>query len=192
MPNQNATETSGFGSAYLTSAQPSLASSSSAPPASGFGSAYSSPSPQTQEIPNNGNSSAPPLASDPDEPWYKKVWDFANTPLTEQFGIPSEREGAGGFERAAEHIVSGLTSPLSIALTVATLPFGGEGGLLAGAGESAALRETGAFTAEEITNAIGASKVAATAFKSAPDFEPIIKGALEAGGHDLGLVNRAK
>src|ERR1700728_1618690 len=89
-----------------------------------------------QNIPNNGN---PPPRDDSDDPWYKKAWTWANTPLTESFGIPSEREGAGGFERAGEHILSGLTSPLSLALTAATF---GTGGFIESAGASA-LKEAG-------------------------------------------------
>lgn len=135
-------------------------------------------------IPNNGN--LPP--DDSDDPWYKKAWNFANTPLTEQFGIPSEREGAGGFERGAEHILAGLTSPLSLALTAATF---GTGGLIESAGASA-LREGLGWTAAEIADVSKASEVAANAYRDLKPVEPIVRDALTAGGHDLALVDRAK
>jgi hypothetical protein len=125
---------------------------------------------------------------DSSQPWYKRAWDFANTPITESlFGLPEDRPGAGGFERGVEHIVGGLTSPLSLALTAAT--FGG-GGLLESAGATT-LKEAG-LSAEEIANATKASTAALQAIKDAKPIEPYINQALEAGGHDLSLLNRAR
>jgi hypothetical protein len=54
-----------------------------------------------------------------EEPWYSKAWDWANKPL-----VDLHREGAGGFESGAEDVLSGFSSPLSIALTVGTLGSG--------------------------------------------------------------------
>ena len=187
MPDQNTN--SGFGSAYTSPATPSsggyLPASSS-----GFGSAYTSSAPTT--IPNSGKPSTPSSGSD-DESWLHKAWDFANTPLTETLGIPSERQGAGGFERAGEHILSGLTSPLSLALTAATF---GTGGFIESAGASA-LREAGeaaGLSGEEIAanlaNAEKSAKIAVDTSRSLPTAP--IKEALEADGHDLDLVNRAR
>lgn len=51
-----------------------------------------------------------------DEPWYTKAWNWLWKPL---FNVNEKREG--GFTGAAEDIVSGFTSPASIALTVGTL-----------------------------------------------------------------------
>src|SRR6266481_9875561 len=58
-------------------------------------------------------------ASDTNAPWYEKTWDWANKPL-----IDLHRQGATGFEAGAEDVLSGLTSPLSISLTVGTLGSG--------------------------------------------------------------------
>src|SRR5258708_468636 len=69
------------------------------------------------------------------EPWYSKAWEWVNSPLYDlhKFGT---RSGAGTFERGLEtgleDIGSGFTSPLQIALTIAT--FGG--GAVEGAGLS--------------------------------------------------------
>jgi hypothetical protein len=51
--------------------------------------------------------------------WLSKSWDWLNKPL-----LDLHRQGAGGFESGAEDVLSGLTSPLSIALTVGTLGSG--------------------------------------------------------------------
>ena len=141
--------------------------------------------------PNNGQPSAPTqhLYQDSSQPWYKRAWDYANTPLTESlFGLPEDRQGAGGFERGVEHIVSGLTSPLSVALTAATF---GTGGFIESAGMSA-LRESGEFTAEELPQIVKAAQTAQQAFKDSKDIEPVIADALKAGGHDMGLLQRAR
>jgi hypothetical protein len=127
---------------------------------------------------------------DESQPWYKRAWDYANTPITSSlFGLPEERQGAGGFERGVEHIAAGLTSPLSLALGAATF---GTGGWIAGAGETA-LKESGEFTAAEIADAIKGSKAALQAAKSVPAIEPVIGKALAEAGPELpNLVERAK
>jgi hypothetical protein len=51
-----------------------------------------------------------------DEPWYTKAWNWLWKPL---WNANEQREG--GFTGAAEDIVSGFTSPASLALTVGTL-----------------------------------------------------------------------
>ena len=146
-----------------------------------------------QGNPDNGQTPATPtqhLYQDSSQPLYKRAWDWANTPLTESlFGLPEERAGAGGFERGVEHIVSGLTSPLSVALTAATF---GTGGLIESAGASA-LREAG-LSAAEITEATKGSQIAASVLKNTPSIEPVIESAIKAkGGDELwNLVNDAK
>jgi len=127
------------------------------------------------------------MFKDPNEPWYTKAWDALNTPLTEDFGLPTSRAGAGGFERGVEHIVSGLTSPLSLALTAAT--FGG-GGLLESAGAST-LREAG-LTAAEIADVSKASEIATNVAKEMPSAEGAVQQALTAAGHDPALVTKAR
>jgi hypothetical protein len=77
-----------------------------------------------------------PSESEESTSWYGKSWDWLNTPL-----LDLHREGAGGLEAGAEDVLSGLTSPLSIALTVGTL------------GSGTALRALG-LTAKELPVAI--------------------------------------
>lgn len=143
--------------------------------------------------PLSGQSSGPSPSpkfdyQDPNKGWAARAWSWANTPLTASlFGMPEDRPGAGGFERGVEHIVGGLTSPLSLALTAATF---GTGGFLESAGATA-LKEAG-LSAEEIANATKASTAALQAVKDAKPIEPYINQALEAGGHDLSLLNRAR
>jgi hypothetical protein len=108
--------------------------------------------------------------------------------------MPEYREGAGGFERGVEKIASGLTSPLSVALTAATF---GTGGAIESAGATAlkeAVTETGTrlFTDTEIPQIVKASEAAIQAFKDQKAIEPAVNAALEAGGHDLDLLRRAK
>ena len=146
------------------------------------------------QSPLNGQSSSAPTTSS-DDPWYKKAWNWANTPLTTSLlGLPEDRQGAGGFERGVEHIVSGLTSPLSLALTAATF---GTGGFIESAGSTAlkeALTSTGerAFTDAEIESITKGSQVALQAAKDQKAVEPVVQSALEAGGHDLKLLDRAR
>ena len=95
-----------------------------------------------------------PPDEQPDEPWYSKAWNWMNSPLWDlhKYGT---REGAGTFERGLETgletLGSGITSPLSLGLILAT--FGG--GAVEEAG-IAALRSIGV-----------AEKLAPTVVKSA-------------------------
>ncbi len=75
--------------------------------------------------------------------------------------MPEYRQGAGGFERAGEKILSGFTSPLSIALTIGTF---GTAGFLESAG-AAALKEAG-LSAAEIADVAKGSEAAAQAVKT--------------------------
>jgi hypothetical protein len=121
----------------------------------------------------------------------KKAWAWANTPLTTSlFGLPEERAGAGGFERGVEHIVAGLTSPLSVALTAATF---GTGGFIESAGTTA-LKESGEFTAEEIAQIAKGSKIALDTMKAQTPIEPVIADALKAAHtpEELDLLKLAK
>lgn len=128
----------GFG-APVSTPQPNLVSTPAASDPLGFGGSTTAP----PSLGGGVSASAQPDEDGnlPDEGILHKAWRVANTPLTEQFGIPSYRQGAGGFERGAEKILSGLTSPISLLLTAATLPIGGEGGLLESAGSNV-LKET--------------------------------------------------
>jgi hypothetical protein len=150
-----------------------------------------------QNSPNNGQSvsdaGAPeeekPAYQDSSQPWYTRAFSWLNTPLTESlFGIPETRQGAGGIERGIERIASGLTSPLSLGLTAATL---GPGGFIESAGTTA-LKESGEFAAEELPQIIKAAQIAVKSVKDQKSIEPVIADALEAGGHDMGLLDRAR
>jgi hypothetical protein len=108
----------------------------------GGGSSTQTAQPETIKAPK-GNSfdnlfggSAKAPQSDENESPLSQAWSWANKPL-----LDLHREGAGGFEAGAEDVLSGLTSPLSIALTVGTL------------GSGTALRATG-LTAKELPVAV--------------------------------------
>jgi hypothetical protein len=112
----------------------------------------------------------------PSDTWYGKAWELANTPVIEPlldkvFGWENgHRPGAGGFERAIESTAVGLTSPVSLALTAATLPFGGEGGLIESAGANV-LKDTlltgAGRTAEGVAAEVGSFTKAAKAANEA-------------------------
>lgn len=90
------------------------------------------------------------------EGFLDKTWRVLNTPLSESFGIPDSREGAGGLERGAEKVLSGFTSPLSLLLSIGTL---GTGGFLESAGSSV-LKDVLTAGGEGLTDAQAADKVA--------------------------------
>jgi hypothetical protein len=89
-----------------------------------------SPAPApVSKTPSTGNSfdnlfgaqkpSSPRSEPDESQSWLSKAWSWLNEPL-----LDLHRQGAGGFESGAEDVLSGLTSPLSIGLTVGTLGSG--------------------------------------------------------------------
>ncbi len=80
-----------------------------------------------------GATQAPVASSAAREPWYERAWDAANKPL-----LDLHRSGAGPVEGAAEDFASGLTSPVSLVLALATM---GESAL----GEAGAEGLTGAI-----------------------------------------------
>lgn len=90
------------------------------------------PEAETSNLPNP----APPQAQN--QSLLDKAWHFVNTPLAEDFGAPSDIKGVpgflGGVERGAYKVALGLTSPLSLALTIGTL---GTSGFLESAGGTA-------------------------------------------------------
>jgi hypothetical protein len=153
--------------------------SSSEPPASSSSNPFDSLA--TSPLTGQPQEPAQHIYQDSSQPWYKRAWDFAQTPLTESvFGLPEERQGAGGFERAVEHIASGLTSPLSVALTAAT--FGG-GGLIESAGATA-LKESGEFAAEEIPQMIKAGEAATKAAGELSENPNAVTNAIKQAGVD--------
>lgn len=106
-------------------------------------------------------SSAEP--ADPNAPWYKKAWDWANNPVIDEQHIERwlGREDAGGIEKGIYDLIAGLTSPLQIALTVGTF---GSGALLE-AGGATALRAAG-LGAKEIEEVTKGSQLIAKAIKA--------------------------
>jgi hypothetical protein len=112
------------GDPYASFGGHAISSSASSKPASDpyaeFGGSYSPGTEQSPKKYETGN---------PNMPWYERAWDWANTPL-----VNLNSENKGGFVGGTEDVVSGLTSPLSIGLTVATL---GGGALLRGLGLAA-------------------------------------------------------
>jgi len=182
-----------FGGKSVSSSDPQAQSVASTPTPSGDPFASFGGRSISTTTPVNGQPEAPQehLYQDKSQPWYKRAWDWANTPLTESVGgLADSREGAGGFERAGEKILSGFTSPLSIALTAATF---GTGGILESAGANL-LKQTGQFTAEQLPTIVKASEAALEATKALKPIEPVITSALkDAGGETLvNLVNEAK
>ena len=201
MPDQNP-----FANAFTTpDASASSAGASSSASSNPFSNAFSTETTSTSSqtsAPSNPFASAfgsqdngqtqptQHLYQDPSQPWYKRAFDFAQTP-TIDFTHLMSKEGAvgkafgrtsdqGGFERGAENLVSGFTAPLSLALTAAT--FGGSG-LIESAGATA-LKESGEFAAEEIPQILKASQAAV---KAAKDLEPgstAVEDAVRATGID--------
>ncbi|MBS1816214.1 MAG: hypothetical protein JSS87_15190 [Acidobacteria bacterium] len=94
--------------------------------------------------------------NNPNRGFLGRVFDTANTPL-----LDLHREGATGFEAGAEDVLSGLTSPLSLLLTIGTL---GTGGLVESGGV-AALRTAG-LGAEEIGGIAKGAKILSDANKA--------------------------
>src|SRR5581483_11136429 len=131
-----------------------------------------------------GKSLAPPPkeAEDTNAPWYKKAWDWANTPLVDEQSVERwlGREGnASGFEKGVYDLASGLTSPLSIALMIGTW---GSGALFESGG--AAMLSKAGWAAKDIEEVAKGSEVVAQAVKMGKDAE----GALQAAGFNSAKV----
>ena len=164
----------------------------------------SSPSGVSQS-PQNGNGGqtegtaasdrfAPP--EDPNDNWLQKGWHFLDTPITQSLlGWGQYREGAGGFERGVEKILSGLTSPLSLITMAAFAPVG-IGESVAGSvlkegliDEAAPLLEK-ALSPNEATTIVGEFGKAIKAAQSASLSGKPIDEAVEAAGMNPGKYTR--
>ena len=147
-----------------SSAQASPAPTESGTDALGFKVLGGSSAPATS--PDNGQ-------PDPNEGIWAKSWRAINTPLTESLlgWKPTDTPGA---LRGAETIGAGLTSPLSIALTLATF---GTAGFLESAGASV-LKDTLGMSAEQIAQIGKGAEITADAMKT---------GNIGAGKLDLAL-----
>lgn len=109
------------------------------------------------------SSSAPTAepASDPNAPWYKRAWDWANHPLVDIDSALGRSGKAGGFEKGANDLVSSLTSPLSLAIAIGTL---GSGSLVE-VGGATALRGVG-MAASEIGEVTKGAQIVADTLKA--------------------------
>jgi len=127
---------------------------------------------------------APASIEDPNAPWYQKLWEGVNTPLTESvLGWHDSRPGAGGIERGVEKFLTGLTSPLSLGLGALTF---GEGSLIESAGASV-LRDTLMGGAEGLDAAAADAQIGqfGKAIKAATDAQragkPIAQAVADSG-----------
>lgn len=129
MPDQDP-----WAGAFQSAAAPAPAPAAAAPPAptpsnDPWATAFQNPAQPTLSADpwSTAFGSAPEAPARPkDEPVTLpgKAWDWINKPLTTTlFDIPESRPGAGPIETGVEKFASGLTSPLSVGLAVAT--FGG-------------------------------------------------------------------
>lgn len=149
--------------------KPSGTSASEAPPPpSNPFDAANTPAASASKIPDNG--------IEPDEPWYKQAWGWVNKPLVDVDDALGRTGQAGGFERGASDLVSGLTSPLSIALTLGTF---GAGGLIE-SGAMSVLREAG-LAGAELADVTNGAKVLSQAVKAGHTFDEGLEAARAAG-----------
>lgn len=129
-----------------------------------------------------GSSSAPKAApttdsgEDPNAPWYKKVWGVLNKPLVDIDSVLGRTDKAGGFEKGVNDLVSGLTSPLSLAIAVGTL---GSGSLIE-AGGATALRGAG-MAASEIGEVTKGAQILADTLKTGRTVQEGMEAAQAAG-----------
>lgn len=132
--------------------------------------------------------------SDPNKPWYKRLWDMADMPLIDFNSLDPEntalaslgeslagetgRKLGAGLESGAKSFATGLTKPWQLALMVGTL---GSGSLWE-TGATAALKAGGLEAGEIATMEKGASIVANAATKGVDPLK-----ALTASGVDMGV-----
>lgn len=98
-------------------------------------------SPVSGNLLNQGAGILPTSSSENDTgaPFYKKAWAWANRPLIDVDSALGRTDKAGGVEKGVSDLLSGLSSPLSLALTIGSF---GAGGLAESAGASV-LRSAG-------------------------------------------------
>jgi ribosomal protein S18 acetylase RimI-like enzyme len=116
---------------------------------------------------------------DPNESWLKKGWDAINNPLIDEKSIErwTGREGqAGGLEKGFYDLVSGLSSPLSLALAIGT--FGS--GTLFESGGMAALKAAG-MGLDEIATVTKGSEVMSDAIRAGKSAQEALKAVTAAG-----------
>lgn len=113
-----------------------------------------------------------------------KVWSWASKPLVDIDDALGRTGQASGLERGASDLVSGLTSPLSIALTVGTL---GTGGLVE-SGAMSVLREAGIVGATSLADITKGAQIVSDVAKTARSFEDGLAAAKAAGVNPDTLV----
>lgn len=138
-------------------------------PASAVGDLWGSPS-----LPESGQAQP---ATTVDEPWYKRAWSWANKPLFDIDDALGRTGKASGVERGVNDLLSGLTSPLSLALTVGTL---GAGGLIE-SGAASVLREAGIAGSEALADVTNGARIISKAEKAGHSFEEGLAAAEKAG-----------
>ena len=112
--------------------------------------------------------------SDPNEGIIGKSWDWLNKPL-----LDLHRDGATGVEAGVEDFASGLTSPLTIGLTIATA---GAGGLLEGLGlDVAKMAAPEVIAAARTVGKVAAAGFTAMQLKSIADESPSFVQAIKNG-----------
>lgn len=114
--------------------------------------------------------------NDPSKGVLGHIWGVLNTPTVDVDSALGRSGQAGGIEKGANDLVSGLTSPLSIALTVGTFGLGG----LIEAGGAAALKAVG-MAAGDISEVTKGAQVVQDAVKAGKTFQEGMQAAEAAG-----------
>jgi hypothetical protein len=114
--------------------------------------------------------------NDPTQGAMSRVWKILNAPTINVDSALGRSNQAGGFEKGASDLVSGLTSPLSIALTIGTF---GMGGLIESGGMSA-LRAIG-MAAPEIADVAKGAQILSDATKAGKTVQEGMAAAQAAG-----------
>jgi hypothetical protein len=115
--------------------------------------------------------------SDPNAPWYEKLWDFSNAPIIDskwaKDWLGLDVEHWNGWGKGLFDLASGLTSPLSIALAIGTFGTSALEGLGLKAAGKAALE--GIMSAEDIGQVTKGSELLAHAIKVGDPIETAYK-----------------
>jgi RimJ/RimL family protein N-acetyltransferase len=126
-------------------------------------------------------------AVDANAPWYKKAWNAVNEPLFDEttaknwFG--ADVHSWGGLGQGFFSLLSGLTSPLQLALTIGTF---GSGALL-DAGGVAALKAAG-WAAKDIDAVVEGSGLASKLIHAGHDSDLVWQG-LASKGFDVQKIS---
>lgn len=114
--------------------------------------------------------------TDPSKGVLGHIWNTLNTPVVDIDSALGRTGQAGGIEKGANDLASGLTSPLSIALTIGTLGLGG----LVEAGGASVLRTVG-MAAPEIEEVTKGAQIVKDATSAGHTFQEGLEAAKAAG-----------